>query len=217
MDDDLILDVIVKTQKNKLTSRITLAENFDFTLYSVRQVLLPYLNAPIVGEADNPCAETFSGIRGNIVLTTASASGIQWWTPDCPALYSLKSELISPDGKVSCSREDILAFRDISFDGRHLFLNGLKLLKSQYEKIQILTLPLEPEQVKGCNEAGGLIVVRIDQPMDEKSLLRALDGLWNSPSLITWYVSQKKALRPMEALLSRIDGTRPVIGKFSPE
>lgn len=217
MKGDLILDVTVKTKKNKFTSKISLSRDFDFTGHSLHQLLFPYLNAPIVGDAENPCAELVSGIRGESVLTTASATGIQWWMPDCPAIYRLTTELLSPEEKVIYQRDDLIAFRDIQFDGKKLILNGIPLSKKQNDGIQLLALPLDKDHVKQCDQKGSLAVIKLEGTEDEKSLLKALDGLWNSPSLIGWYISQKSAYKPMSAILSVLDETRAVIKGFFPK
>ncbi len=214
MNGDLILDVTVKTKKNKFTSKISFSKDFDFTGHSIHQVLFPYLNAPIVGDAENPCAELVSGIHGATALTTANATGIQWWTPDCPAMYRLTTELVSPEEEVIYQREDIIAFRDIQFDGKKLLLNGILLSQKIKDSIQLITLPLDKDHVKQSDQNGSLIVIKLAGNEDEKSLLTALDGLRNSPSLIGWYISQKSSYKPLCAILSAMDDTRPVIKEF---
>ena len=214
MNGDLIQDVFVKTEKNKFTSAIRLAADFDFTQCSIRQVLFPDLNAPIVGDAENPCAELVSGIIGKTVLTSANATGIQWWSPSCPAIYRLKTELISPDGGISGSHVDRISFRDIQYDGKHFLLNGIPLSQKQADEIKIEGLNLDQNHVVQCNEEGMLIVIRIDQGTDEKSLVEAIERLRNSPSVIAWDFTSKSEFKQKKALLESLDGKRPVLYGF---
>lgn len=214
MARDLIQDVFVKTVKNKFTAQIKLSDDFDFTGYALRQVLFPDLNAPIVGDAGNPCAELLSGIKGNTILTTANATGIQWWSPACPAMYSLTTELISPQGEVEFSRVDRISFRDIKFDGKMFFLNGLPLTKEQIKDIKTMPFSADQSLVEQCNETGSLIVIEVEGNAGQKPLLTAVERLRNSPSVIAWYATQKNEFNALSAFFEEIDGTRPVIKAF---
>ncbi len=216
MNGDLIRDVFVKTEKNKFSSTISLKEEHDYAQYSLRQVLFPDLNAPIVGDAENPCAELVAGIQGKKALTTARATGIQWWSPSCPAMYSLTTELISPQGEIECSRVDRISFRDIQFDGKQLLLNGLPLSRDQIKGIKTLPLSVDQSIVERCNEDGSLIVIRIDQAADENSLAGAVERLRNSPSVIAWCTTSKSEFKLYSTLFGRLDGTRPILNGFNP-
>ncbi|MBP5358386.1 MAG: hypothetical protein J6Y69_04280 [Treponema sp.] len=215
MNGELIQDIFFKTEKNKLTTTIRLAEDFDFTQYSVRQVLFPDLNAPIVGDAENPCAELLAGIQGKNVITSARATGIQWWSPSCPAMYRLTTELISPNEELAFSRVDRIAFRDIKYEGKQFFLNGLSLSRQQAMEIKTEPLTVDQSHIEQCNTDGTLIVIEIDQGLDEKSLVRAVERLRNSPSVLAWDLSSKSEFKLRNALFCSIDGTRPVIYGFN--
>lgn len=216
MNGALIRDVFVKTEKNKFISTISLSESHDYSQYSLRQVLFPDSNAPIVGDAENPCAELVVGIQGKKALTTARATGIQWWSPSCPAMYSLTTELISPQGEVESSRVDRISFRDIQFDGKQFSLNGLPLSKDQAKDIKVMPLSVEQSFVEQCNEDGSLIVIEIDEAVDEKSLVEAVERLRNTPSVIAWSAMSKSLYKQYSALFSRLDGSRPVVNGFIP-
>ncbi|HBB42449.1 MAG TPA: beta-galactosidase [Treponema sp.] len=122
-----IEDVFVTTKGNRFNSQITLnTENIPAGL-SLHQKIMPSVNAPIVGDKDNPCAEITSGASKKISLTSANASGITQWSIDNPALYTVTTELLGDDGKVLDTKTTRFGFRDIKFDETGFYLNGTKI------------------------------------------------------------------------------------------
>ncbi|MBQ2528957.1 MAG: beta galactosidase jelly roll domain-containing protein, partial [Treponema sp.] len=72
-----IEDVFVTTKKNKFSSSIKISGDFEGKGFTIRQTVVPSLNAPVPVGADKnaPCFEINTGVPGNTVLTSALASG----------------------------------------------------------------------------------------------------------------------------------------------
>ncbi len=122
-----IEDIFVSTKENTVNSEIKLNVESGFEGFTIHQIVLPDLNAPVVGDKNNPCAELDSGVTANKTLTSAQASGIAKWDLETPALYTLKTELKDANGTVVDEQTVRFGFREIQFDAKGFFLNGKKI------------------------------------------------------------------------------------------
>ncbi|MBP5174517.1 MAG: glycoside hydrolase family 2 protein [Treponema sp.] len=122
-----IEDVFVTTKGNHFNSRVSLSSESVPQGFTLRQKIMPSVNAPVTGNPDQPCVEINTGASKKIVLTSANASGIALWTLETPALYMLTSELLDENGTVVDSVETRFGFRDIRFDESGFYLNEKKI------------------------------------------------------------------------------------------
>ncbi len=120
-----IQDVFVTTNKNQATTKVTLdiPSGQNAAGYTISQKI-----RPVKEEMKNiVCAEIESGVKGKESQTSASATGIEQWSLENPALYVLTTELKDASGNLVDSKTVRFGFRDIRYDKTGFYLNGKKV------------------------------------------------------------------------------------------
>lgn len=115
-----IQDVFVMTHGTSLKTEVTL--NSDCEGYKIKQTVKEANKDSCVVIVENT-----ADVNSKTLKTQAEASAAKLWSLEEPNLYTLKTELIAPDGTTADTFSVRFGFRDIVFNKDGFFLNNKKI------------------------------------------------------------------------------------------
>ncbi len=91
------------------------------------------VEADVYGENPKPTAVNTPEVR--VLSLAGKATGLEFWSPDNPALYKVTIRLTDGKGKVHDVREIVTGFRDVKFDAaKGLLINGKSFYLKGYSQ-----------------------------------------------------------------------------------